>query len=98
DILSLSRGVSTALENPWKSVRTLCKLLILLKWEIPSHGRGRRFNPYSAHHSPPTPTLLHGEPSPRPVSGNGRLQFTVRLAALIGSAHFLISLSIKACR
>src|SRR5262245_15741749 len=28
----------------------------------------------------------------------GQLQFAVRLAALIGSAHFLISLSIKACR
>jgi hypothetical protein len=26
------------------------KSLILLRWGIPSHGRGRRFNPYRAHH------------------------------------------------
>ena len=28
-------------------------MLILLKPEVPSHGRGHRFNPYSAHHFSP---------------------------------------------
>jgi len=34
----------------------------------------------------------------RPYREKAGLQFTVRLAALIGSAHFLISLSIKSAR
>ena len=31
-------------------LKKLAKMLITNKQEAPSHGRGHRFNPYSAHH------------------------------------------------
>jgi hypothetical protein len=36
-------------ENPWKFDFTASKSLIFIMVYFPSHGRGRRFNPYSAH-------------------------------------------------
>jgi hypothetical protein len=41
------------LRNPCEAVPTGSNSLILRDVEFPSHGRGRRFNPYSAHHENP---------------------------------------------
>jgi len=38
------------MENPWKAGSRTRKSLMLFGAGNPSHGRGRRFNPYSAHH------------------------------------------------
>jgi hypothetical protein len=37
------------MENPWKPRFNAAKSLIMQISIVPSHGRGRRFNPYSAH-------------------------------------------------
>jgi hypothetical protein len=42
-------------DRSWKSKRRLAKALNLLRLLVPSHGRGRRFDPFSAHH----PSLRH---------------------------------------
>ena len=39
-----------SVQKPCSEIERGHKVLILLKSEMPSHGRGRRFNPYSAHH------------------------------------------------
>jgi hypothetical protein len=39
-----------SVEKTWKVRAARSKLLIPLVLRVPSHGRGHRFNPYSAHH------------------------------------------------
>jgi hypothetical protein len=39
----------TSVENPWKAAPVPPNSLIYHEMTFPSHGRGRRFNPYSAH-------------------------------------------------
>jgi hypothetical protein len=44
--LAASNPDRIVVENPWTFEKTKCD-----QWRVfPSHGRGRRFNPYSAHH------------------------------------------------
>ena len=40
-------------ERSWNRSPRLAKLLSFHRGYLPSHGRGRRFNPYSAHHRNP---------------------------------------------
>jgi hypothetical protein len=68
-----------------KLERDMPKRLISTYMGSPSHGRGRRFNPYSAHHlsssAPPLETLL--------VMEEGRTECFSQRSAVTPSCHSL---------